>query len=353
MKAEAYKDTIKMCIKEKEHASIIALGPPGIGKTAIPVSTCKELEVPYSILRLNLVNPSDIRGMAYIAEVEDQNGKKEKSAVWAWPQMLPKPDGRTHVVILDDVTNSPTTVQSTAYGMVLEHMAGEHDLSHIRFISTGNRVEDASGAYALSAALLNRFERITLDVDPDEMKDYALVHNWEPMIPAFWRFQPETIHIFKPEDARKGEPFPTPRSWDMLSTAYRLYDGNIGLEKIGNYIGSGTGVAFKGFMDLKNKLPDAKAILRGESLALPRGSKKDPSLVYAMIGSLLSHYRNGIKGLSKLNAINNMLIYSDKLEADYAVLLVHDLSKIDMSTVLKAPRWKEWARGKAKYILGN
>lgn len=351
MKASEYRRVIEMAIEHDDHASVLALGPPGIGKTAIPVNACKELKVPYSILRLNLVNPTDIRGMAYIGEMETPDGKKEKTAIWAWPGMLPRNDGRTHVVILDDVTNSPTSVQSTAYGMVLEHQAGEHDLSHIRFISTGNRVEDASGAYPLSAALLNRFERIILDVDLEEMRDFALTQGWEPMMPAFWKFQPDTIHNFRPEDARKGSPFPSPRSWDMLNAAHRLYGGNLNQERVGNYIGDGTALEFLQFMKLREDLPDPEAIIKGKSKALPKG--KDPSVLYALVGSLLAYYRNGLGKYSKVKAIDNMLVYSEKLETEYAVLLAHDVSRVDMPTLLSAPAWKNWARGRAKYIIGS
>jgi len=351
MKAKEYEDAIKMCIEHKDHASVIALGPPGIGKTAIPISVCKKLEIPYSILRLNLVNPSDIRGMAYIAEVEDSEGNKERTAVWAWPGMLPKNDGRVHIVILDDVTNSPTTVQSTAYGMVLEHCAGEHDLSHIRFISTGNRVEDASGAYALSAALLNRFERINLEVDLEEMRTYAMLSGWDPMIPAFWRFKPDSVHNFKPSDARKGEPFPTPRSWDMLNTAMKIYK-NIGLEKIGNYIGEGSALEFHAFISLRDKLPDPRKIILGKSKEVPKG---DVSIIYATIGAIVSYFMHQLSNLkiSKVDAATNLLAYSEKLSAEYSVLLINDIVKFDLESLSKAKGWTEWATKKAGFILNE
>lgn len=350
MYASDYELTIKTAIQHKEHASVIALGPPGIGKTAIPIAVCKKLKVPYSILRLNLVNPSDIRGMAYIAEVEKEDGTREKTAIWAWPGMLPKDDGRIHVVILDDVTNSPTTVQSTAYGMVLEHSAGEHDLSHIRFISTGNRIEDASGAYALSAALLNRFERINLIPDLEETRSYAIRNGWDPMIPAFWKFKPEALHSFDANSARNAEPFPSPRSWDLLNTTLSLYP-SVGVEKIGNYIGQGTALEFRSFMQLKDQLPNPKDIITGKIKKLPKNTESD--IMYALTGSLVSYYvkHTSNLGVSKKQAIENLLVYAEKLPAEYSVMLVLDLSKQDMETLRKAPSWKKWATGKAKYIL--
>jgi len=341
VKPSEYKETVKVLLENNDYPSVLALGPPGIGKTAIPQEAASELNIPVTICRLTLLNPTDLRGIPFVVEVENrETNEVKKDAVWAWPGFLPRNDGRTHLVILDDLSNSPRTIQSMAYGMTLEKKAGEHDLAHCRFLGTGNRVQDASGSYAVSLALLNRCELINLKPDLDESKIHAFKRGWDPSIAAYWNFDSKSLFDFNPKKTGNLSPFPSPRSWEMVNKALKVYGNRITQERLAGFIGEGYASQFKNFVLVKDRLPNPDAILRGKSDKVP----KEKSVLHVLISTFISRFANHNSDLEKSVIVERLLEYSKKIPGEFSVLLFQDLVTLDRACVTKAEGWREWAK---------
>lgn len=324
---------IRALIEHDDLPSILLMGPPGVGKTAAPFQAARATGLSsdqVTKVYLTLVDPTDTRGLPYITEIE-RNGRVEKTAVWAWPAFLPRDDGRVHLVILDDVTNAPTTVQSIAYGLVLERKAGEHDLSHCRFVATGNRVEDRSGAYALSAALLNRFMMLPVKAVHREWRSWAILHGIDPLVVGYldWKAgsaeaeENPALFSFDPDRVRKGEPFPTPRAWEAVHKVLR----RLGPDPyyLTGCVGEAHAVEFAQFCRVKDQLPDPELVLRGEEDRVPT----EIGALYATASSLVAAVRARAETNGELvKGLDNLIGYVSRIQVEFGTLILKDLLRI-------------------------
>ena len=128
-------------------------GPPGIGKSQgvreiadnIKAKTGKKVHI--TDVRLLLFNPVDLRG------IPTANADKTL-AVWLRPQIfqMDAGDDTINILLLDEISAAPQSVQAAAYQITLDRTIGEHKLpENCIVIAAGNRVTDKSVAYICHA----------------------------------------------------------------------------------------------------------------------------------------------------------------------------------------------------------
>jgi hypothetical protein len=283
-------------IKGGIKTSVMMWGAPGIGKSSVVNKVAKENDMDVIDVRLSQLAPTDLRGLPYV---------QDEIAHFAPPNFLPR-SGKG-ILFLDEVNLAPPAIQNVAMQLVLDRRVGDYVVPEGWFIfAAGNRVEDRAAVSQMPAPLANRFLHFTLEVDLNSWKEYALRNNVREEIISFLNFRPNLLHSFN----KNAIAWPSPRSWDFASDLME-----VGLP-VDPAVGEGTASEFKSFVKLYSKLPEVEKILNGDmTVKVP----KEPSIIYAMIGALVSRSNTSDDGI---NAVRWMIKSTTE---DYTSVLFHDI----------------------------
>ena len=203
---------------------VFVWGPPGIGKSDIVAEVAREQGRPLIDIRLPLMEPTDVRGIPYLAEVKvyDAQGNlvrdeqnvplTEKVFKWSNPSDLPTDPNSRALVFFDEMSAAPPSVQAATYQVILNRKIGTYELpKDVVIVAAGNRVKDKGVAYNMPMPLANRFTHITLDVSIDDWKEWALLNRVHKDVVGYLSFQPNDLMNFQPSSDSYA--FATPRSW--------------------------------------------------------------------------------------------------------------------------------------------
>lgn len=194
-----------------KHA-ILGLGAPGVGKSQIIRQIGKKFGYKVIDIRLAQMSEVEIGGLIY------PNESRTKT-VWLSPEILPdeKRDGKSTILLLDEITSCTKRVQVAAYQLILDRRIGQYQLPDGAFVvALGNR-EDDDGVYIqLAGPLADRFEIHYIEPNFEDWKnDFALKYNVHPYVINYLTFKPAALHNQKDEAGNMV--FATPRSWERVS----------------------------------------------------------------------------------------------------------------------------------------
>jgi hypothetical protein len=323
-------------------------GSPGLGKSQavrqigahIEQETGKKVVV--TDVRLILFNPIDLRG------IPTANSDKTL-AVWLKPAIFDM-DERNDVInilLLDEISAAPQSVQAAAYQITLDRKIGEHKLpENCIVIAAGNRVTDKSVAYKMPKALANRLCHFDIGVDFRSWKNWAIKHGLNEKVIGFLSFKPDRLMCF---DAAVDElAFATPRSWEMVSNV--LNSVSAPPETLFPYIvgciGEGVATEFITWLDVYKELPDIGDIFAGRVGPVPVLT----DTLYALVSSMVTHAR-GLR--DDEDAIENSIVYGTKLPVDFATVLFKDFLEIDpdfKSMVMRSPAFAKWLSSRRRFF---
>ena len=164
-------------------------GQPGIGKSELVAEVAKSQGRPLIDIRLPLMEPTDIRGIPYLAEVKvyDKEGNllrdetgvpiSDKEFRWSTPSDLPTDEASRALVFFDEMSAAPPSVQAATYQIILNRRIGNYVMPNdVVIVAAGNRVKDKGVAYNMPMPLANRFTHLTLEVDVDDWKEWATLN---------------------------------------------------------------------------------------------------------------------------------------------------------------------------------
>ena len=150
-------------------------GQPGIGKSDTVAQVAQQLGRPLIDIRLPLMEPTDMRGIPYLADIKtydkrgnlvrDEQGVPilEKECRWSPPIDLPRDESSKAIVFYDELSSATPSVQAATYQIVLNRRIGNYELpKDAAIVAAGNRVRDRGVAYNMPSALRNRFVHATL-----------------------------------------------------------------------------------------------------------------------------------------------------------------------------------------------
>lgn len=333
----------------KEIPSIMLWGPPGIGKSRSIDALSKKLEsltgkqVSVTDVRLLLFNPVDLRGIP-VADA------KRELAIWLKPkifQMDPDPN-IINILMLDEISAAPVSVQAAAYQITLDRIIGEHKLpDNCIVIAAGNRVTDKSVAYKMPKALCNRMTHLELKPEIDDWKKWAIPFGIDSRIVGFLNYMSSKLDAFDPSNDDVA--FPTPRTWQMVDTWLKKTSSvDTALPLIAGTIGLGATIEFKTWVQVFHKLPNIKEILEGKETNVP----KDPDVLYALSAALVSAIGRE-NGTAQKKALSNVLTYAMNMPAEFSTLTVKDLVMVEdiRQKVLTLPEWINWSRKHKNFIM--
>ena len=319
--------------------STMMWGAPGVGKSQavrqigayIQENTGKRVDV--TDVRLLLFNPIDLRGIP-VADAQRQ------LAVWLRPKIfdMDKSDKVINILLLDEISAAPQSVQAAAYQITLDRKVGEHQLpDNCIVIAAGNRITDKSVAYKMPKALANRLLHFNIESKFKSWKAWAIRSDIHPMVIGFLNFKQEDLNKFDPD--KEDLAFPTPRSWEMVSNLLNNISDNINdvYPLIRGLVGTGVAAEFRTFATLYNRLPSIKDIFDGSEFEVP----DDPSVIYALCSAMVSYVKNN---QDDLRGIANSIEYMRNMPRDFAIMLIQDYQLISEKFKQKVRKMPEFAK---------
>ena len=316
----AFLESIVRCVNPP---TVFIWGPPGVGKSNVVRQVAEEEQIGFVDLRLALMDPTDLRGIPV-----PEDGK----AKWLPPSALPT--GGRGIVFLDELNLAPLLVQSSAYQLVLPpHKIGEYQLPKgWCVIAAGNKTEHGANIYKMAAPLRNRFVHVDFEVDINDWREWAIKNDVVSEVVEFVSFRPDFLFQFDPK--RHENAFPTPRSWEIVSTILKNQNGlskEIVDKVVEGTIGAGAATELRGYLRMREDLPAVDDILNGKDFIPPQ-----IDIACALVSALVIRARPG--------QYARLLHYSDKLSADVAVLLGKLLVQKDKQGVLECSAWPAWSK---------
>lgn len=359
------RNAIMHCIAIKQ--PLMIWGQPGIGKSDIVAEVARATGRPLIDIRLPLMEPTDMRGIPYLADIKMYDGQgrlrlddtgvpiTEKEFRWSPPSDLPTDAMSNALIFFDEISAAPPSVQAATYQITLNRRIGTYKLpENAVMVAAGNRVRDKGVAYNMPTPLANRFTHVTLEASIDDWKDWAITNKVNQDVVGYLSFQPQDLNNFNP--SQEGYAFATPRTWSFVS---RLLD-NANLDNrtmsdlIRGTVGDAAGIKFLTYRKHTSNLPSSRDILEGRVKKL---KDPQPDIMYALIVALCYDLFNGfakakaavtqgdrdaIKNWHQKDVDTFLRFIMDNLPAELCVFAGKTLLSNDNGVTISGQHLKNW-----------
>ncbi len=328
--------------EEGHHTPVMLWGPPGVGKSQMVAQVAADHGVPVIDIRLSQMEPSDLRGIPF--RVEDK-------VEWAVPAMLPDAErhGPKGILFLDEITSVPPSVSAAAYQLILDRRLGAYEVPEgWAIFAAGNRQGDRGVTYTMPAPLANRFSPFEVDVNLDDWVAWAYGMDIDERLIGFLRFRPELLFEFDP--AHNPVAFPSPRSWEFAHRALQKFGDNDELlvGALQACVGPAAGIELSAFVQNLDQLPDIDAIVRGETVPVP----KDTDLQYAVASALVARSIRAKDTAEASDSWGCILDYAGRFpQREMGVMLVSDMHRAVGQDLFAVPQFSNWAKAVADVML--
>ena len=217
----------------KSLAPIMLWGPPGVGKSQMVIGVTQEMGLDIVDVRLAQKDPTDMRGLP----VPDE---KTKAVQWFLSSEWPRDWSSRGIIFFDELTAADKTLQVSAYEMILDRKLG--DVGEGKFgyevppgwliVAAGNQRQDKAVSQPMSSALANRFLHVIVKARALDWINWAKKSGVHPVVIDYIEdptalvnvSSDDKLHNMNPEffDLEKG--WPSPRSWERVSSILHAYD---------------------------------------------------------------------------------------------------------------------------------
>ncbi|MGA5764530.1 AAA family ATPase [Nonomuraea bangladeshensis] len=260
---------------------VLLWGEPGIGKTAALTQLADSLDLPLTTVIASVHEPSDFSGLPVVGDDPATQGVPMAPPDWAVHLAR---EGRG-LLFLDELSTAPPAVQAALLRLVLERRVGALRLPPgVRIVAAANPRSSAADGWELSPPLANRFVHLRWAHDHDVVVR-GLAGTWpraslprlDPArlaeavtfarraVCGLLAARPALVHQLPQNEARRGGPWPSPRSWDMalrlvaFATAAGTSREVLSMLVRGT-VGDGPGLELLASMD-RMDLPDPETLL--------------------------------------------------------------------------------------------
>ncbi|MFG2595893.1 AAA family ATPase [Streptomyces sp. NPDC048462] len=260
---------------------VILWGEPGIGKTAALTQLAASLELPLTTVIASVHEPSDFSGLPIVGDDPAEQGVPMAPPDWAVRLVRA---GRG-LLFLDELSTAAPAVQAALLRLVLERRIGSLRLPpEVRIVAAANPRSSAADGWELSPPLANRFVHLQWAHD-HEVVVRGLGGTWPratlprlspgalPQAVEFARravcgllsARPALVHRLPSNEARRGGPWPSPRTWDMTLSliAFATAAGSsreVLSALVRGTVGDGPGLELLASLD-RMDLPDPELLL--------------------------------------------------------------------------------------------
>lgn len=228
---------------------------PALGKSSMVKQVADELGLQFIDVRLSQMDVTDLNGLPNF------HGNKSTYIPFdVFPlQGDSIPDGKKGwLILLDEMTSAPMSIQAGAYRLILDREVGQHKLhDNVFIVACGNLETDNAIVNPISTALVSRFANFYVEPNLEEWQTWAVSNNIHPMITSYLGFKPSAFYTFNPDSV---EPYASPRTWDMVSHIMNKTN-EINLITLASLLGDGVAIEFDGYMKCFNELPKIEYIV--------------------------------------------------------------------------------------------
>ena len=301
---------------------IMVWGAPGVGKSTAVRELTKELGIGFIDVRLAQREPVDMRGLPVPDEAEN-------SVKWLVSGEWPRDPASRGVIMFDELTAADKTLQVAAYEFILDRRLGNlYKVPDTWYImAAGNRIEDRAVSCAMSSALANRFLHVEVTAEAHSFLEWAKENNLHPAVTGFIKFRPELLFSQTDENLQRG--WPSPRSWERVSTMLKIAEKNKRKSSlkytIPGLIGQGAAAEFMAFYKNVHYMSDtvdiAECLESGRTIPLPQ--KAD--LLHACCGAVAYHVKSAKDAKSFPVIAENFLKFVQTLPNDFAAMIMNDV----------------------------
>lgn len=328
---------------------VMQWGPPGVGKSDSIKTLAERLaeatgkQVKTQDVRLLLFNPVDLRGIP----VPDAD---RMFAKWLRPQIfdLDPSQDLINILLLDEISAAPPSVQAAAYQLTLDRKVGEHKLpDNTIILAAGNRLVDKGVAFKMPTPLANRLTHFEIKPELEDWKEWAIPNGISRYIIGFLNYRPNYLYQF--DSSSDDVAFATPRSWAFVNQYINMYgDVEKARTMIAGSIGLGITTEFMAYVKVESQLPNVQDILDGKDVPVPKGADVN----YALSASLTTKAASATD-----EQLKNIARYTMKMAKEFSVLTMKDILKVKTdkgqslkSRLLTMDEWIQWATNHRQFI---
>lgn len=255
--------------------TILLIGSPGVGKSALVAEVAAELDLPLHTLIGSHCDPTDIAGFPFVVKATLTRAllKTIKACVDA-----------PGILFLDEASGTPAPVQAALMRLTLERIAGDtplHEGSVV--VLAANRPEECPNGTYFSAAQVNRV--ITVEVAPtvDEVAAYFQARVGAPGstlaleaqdLAATLAVDPSLLQLEPPQASLDtGAPFASARAWERTLAVIADYIDHEGGDDEGVFaiaaggVGEEMAVAWRSYRLIRRHLPTVDQIVADPTAA--------------------------------------------------------------------------------------
>ncbi|MFD5318799.1 AAA family ATPase [Streptomyces sp. NPDC127098] len=267
---------------------VLLWGEPGIGKTAALTQLAAALDLPLTTVIASVHEPSDFSGLPVVGDDPATQGVPMAPPDWA----VRLAQAGRGLLFLDELSTAAPAVQAALLRLVLERRIGALRLPPgVRIVAAANPRSSAADGWELSPPLANRFVHLTWTHE-HEVVVRGLGGTWPratlprldpaklPEAVAFARravcgllaARPTLVHRLPTGEARRGGPWPSPRSWEMTLrlVAFATAAGSsreVLSQLVRGTVGDGPGLELLASLD-RMDLPDPETLLADPAAAV-------------------------------------------------------------------------------------
>jgi hypothetical protein len=219
---------------------VLVWGPPGVGKSAAIQHWAHSRGLRCWTVIASLREPADFAGLPIVGSEPTGIGDTlGPSITFAPPRFALEANRAGGVIFLDELTTAPPAVQAALLRAVIDRAFGDLELDpeKVTVVAAANPPSEAAGGWDLAAPLANRFSHQEYRLVPEGWVEgfpgywgkppalsfggRALAETaWSQaraLVAAFIRVRPGLLLQVPDDVSRRGEAWPSPRTWDFAS----------------------------------------------------------------------------------------------------------------------------------------
>ena len=284
-------------------------GKPGMGKSDACVQIGHNLDIPEDRILIVHVNNHDVVDFTGVPSVTDGQTRFNPTEMF---YKFREGTG-AGLIVLEELPQSSTHHQTWAAGFLLERTTPSFKLDKdVRFLVTGNRVEDRAGAKQLLTHLSNRMYEFEMETSLDDWCEWAMENGVDSRGIAFLRLRPQLLNDF---DANRSVN-PTQRAWTQLFLEVpQDLPTNHYMMACTAKVGEGAAAEWCAARDLMDKMPSIDSIrLSPDKVEIPT----EPAVMFAVATALSMStnedaFERDMKYVGRMNKEFQMVYVTDAL----------------------------------------
>lgn len=258
--------------------TVLLIGDPGVGKSAICNIIAADLGMPCFTLLGSTLDPTDVGGLPMRALDGERVIRTPLDEIY---QCSVAPG----VLFLDEISAAPGPVQAAMLRLILERVAGSCKLHpETRIVAAANPPEQAPAGFELSSPLMGRMCVVHFRPEESEILDFMrtlgsdsqdaskmdlAIREEALMWAAVANAMPELLQVDIPKECVSGgQPWGAPRAWERAIRA-RASASCLGMDTNGEAVfvltagsvGQRCAVTYSGILKMIKELPTVDEIV--------------------------------------------------------------------------------------------